>query len=736
MTFSKHSLALAVMAASVSLAQAPAVLADAGSESTPEKDYQPTLLNQVTVTATRSEKQLKDVAGSVAVIDDEQMEKELANDIKDAVRYEPGVSVGTDGYRGGNEGFNIRGMQGNRVKIMVDGVDQAQQFTVGPSEYIRSQRNFVDMETLKAIEVVKGPSSTLYGSDAIGGLVAFKTKDPSDLLKPAGDDTSASIKAGYSSVNEGFSETFSLANRSGDLETMLIYTRRDHKETDTHSGSDIYGSGRGQGNPSDTGLNNVLAKAQYQVNENNRIGLTGEFMESKTDSELKTMSPDGVTGKDQVERQRIGISHEWDAGLAGFDSMEWQLDWQNSETNMKTHRPAYTFPGMPPFPNRNFDYLYSESGLQLNAQFNKALSWGEYDHTIVYGFNGSQTKVDNTSTEHNLDNGTSTAKNYIPKTDATKYGVYFQDEIQLTSRWTVSPGIRYDKYEYNPEGNTNLGEPAEDSQGDKLTARLGTVYQFNENLSAFAQFSQGFKAPGLMEIYYTYDQGEVQLANPNLKPEESNSFELGLRGDGRLGSYEVTSFYNKYSNFIDLQVIGVDNSTGSARNIKQYRNVAKAEIKGVEFRGQLWLDEAIKAPAGTTLRGSVAYADGENKENGEKLNSVAPLTGVVGLGYDDLSGRYGGEFAWTLVKGKSDSDVSNSEVDSGEQFNPAGYGIVDLTAYYVPVKDVTLRAGLFNITDKKYWILEDVRGRESTYAGLDRYAQPGRNVSVSVKWDI
>lgn len=160
----KSRLALAVIAATASLAQSNVVVAE------DKTTYQPTLMDQVTVTATRSEKQLKDVAASVTVVDEEQIEKELVTDIKDLVKYEPGVNVGSDG-RTGSEGYNIRGMDGNRVKIMVDGIDQPKQFNSGFT-YQRAQRDYVDLDTLKAVEVVKGPSSSLYGSDAIGGIVA------------------------------------------------------------------------------------------------------------------------------------------------------------------------------------------------------------------------------------------------------------------------------------------------------------------------------------------------------------------------------------------------------------------------------------------------------------------------------------------------------------------------------------------------------------------------------------
>ena len=730
----KSRLALAVITATASLAQSNIVVAE-------DNTYQPTLMKQVTVTATRSEKQLKDVAASVAVIGEEQMEKELVTDIKDLVRYEPGVTVDIAG-RGGLEGFNIRGMEKNRVKIMVDGVNQTQSYS-GGGDYLHSQRSFVDVETLKAVEIVKGPASSLYGSEAIGGVVAFQTKDPADMLKAEGDDTAASVKAAYSSANEGFTETLSVANRTGDLESMLIYTRRDNHETDTYGGADIQGSGRGEANPSDTGLDNLLAKVQYQVNDTHRVGITGEYLDSKTKTDLKTMSPDGVKGQDTIQRTRIGVFHEWDAGLALFDELRWQLDWQKSSTHMDTFRPTYVFPGMGTFPNRRMDYLYEDEGIQLGTQFDKALTLSGFDHNIVYGFNYNQSTVFNKNTETNLDENTVSDKSYTPKTDVKKYGVFVQDEILLTDNWTVTPSLRYDSYKYNPEGSFNNGDPATDSSGDKVTGQLGTVYDLNDNLSVFGQFSQGFKAPEFVEMYYTYGMGAKQLANPDLKPEESNSLEFGLRGDNYLGSFEITAFYNQYENFIDKAFIGKEEpGNPDSKDVYQNRNISEAVIKGVEFRGQMLLDEAIDAPTGTSLRTTVAYADGEDKDSHKKLNSVAPLTAVFGLGYDDISGDWGSELVWTLVKGKSDSDVSNrdltgSDQDAGkQQFNPAGYGLVDLTAYYVPVEDVTLRAGLFNITDKKYYQLNDVRGRTTDYAGLDRYTQPGRNFSVSAKWDI
>lgn len=154
--------------------------------------------------------------------------------------------------------------------------------------------------------------------------------------------------------------------------------------------------------------------------------------------------------------------------------------------------------------------------------------------------------------------------------------------------------------------------------------------------------------------------------------------------------------------------------------------------------GQLWLDELTNAPRGTTLRVSIAYADGENTVNDEPLAAVAPLTAVFGLAYDNPSETWGGELSWLLAAAKEGKDIP--ENDAGTKYDTPGYGVVDLTAYYKPVNGLTLQLGLFNLTDKEYWHWEDLRGlttdgREATPAsGFDRYSQPGRNFSISAEY--
>jgi hemoglobin/transferrin/lactoferrin receptor protein len=133
-------------------------------------------LPAVSVTATRTERAVTDVPGTVTVIDQQTIERNVMKDISDVMRYEPGVSVSNNPGRFGRNSFNIRGIGGNRVLMQVDGIRLPDAFTFG--SFSSSTRDVVDIDALKAVEILRGPGSSLYGSDAIAGVMSYITKDP------------------------------------------------------------------------------------------------------------------------------------------------------------------------------------------------------------------------------------------------------------------------------------------------------------------------------------------------------------------------------------------------------------------------------------------------------------------------------------------------------------------------------------------------------------------------------
>src|SRR3990172_11446170 len=157
-------------------------------------------LEVITVTGSKLPRSLSEVANTITVIDDQRINRELSNDIKDLVRYEPGVSVTSEAGRFGIGGFNIRGIEANRVTMELDGVPVIEGFGIG--DFASSGRNLVDTGLLKSVEILRGPASALYGSDAMGGVVAYTTRDPADFLRDA--DRYAGLHSAYTREDDGW----------------------------------------------------------------------------------------------------------------------------------------------------------------------------------------------------------------------------------------------------------------------------------------------------------------------------------------------------------------------------------------------------------------------------------------------------------------------------------------------------------------------------------------------------
>ncbi|BFM15913.1 TonB-dependent hemoglobin/transferrin/lactoferrin family receptor [Maricurvus nonylphenolicus] len=713
-------------------------------------------LDKVTVAATLNEQKVADVANTVSVIDAESIERNGATNIREMLRYEPGVEVGSAG-RFGLSGFNIRGMSANRVKILVDGVEQAKDFNSG-GPYLRGTRNFVDVDSLKQVDIVKGPASSLYGSDALGGVVAFTTKDAADYLGQ-GDDTSASVKGQYNSVDDSFNKTLTVANRSGNLESLLVYTHRTGNEYENYGDGYTGGQGndRTKPDPVDFTSQNVLAKLAYQLSDNHRIGLNVEHFENNTETDLLSLEGTSYsatydyadyTGDDTMKRNRVGIFHKISAENILFDTLEWKVDWQKSTTEQESRNTsyAYSFGG-----TRLIDYSHEEESKQFNLVASKEIA----NHTLTYGGKYVKDSLENSTDKFYLTSGDpADIERYTPVVEAKSYGIFLQDQISLLNdKLSLVAGLRYDSFTAEPETDSVYTTEFDDHDSDKWTARLGGVYKITDNHSVFAQYSQGFKAPDLTQLYRedtsTVVRGYVTLANPNLKPEESDSFEIGFRTNGNWGNAEIAAFYNDYDNFIDSTInpdVAYPNPFfgmfgGPTTDVDEfiYKNTDEATIKGVELRAALWLDELIQAPSGTSLNISIAYADGEGKSEGESnepIDSISPLKGVFGLNYDSPDNSWGSTLNWTLASEKESSDVTELE-SSGviyEQATTSGYGILDLTAYYNVNENLSIKGGIYNLTDKEYTLWEDLRGERADRTYLDRFSQPGRNFSVSATY--
>ena len=727
-------------------------------------------LQQVTISATRQEQDVSSVPGTVTVHTREELDRNNVNSIKDLVRYEPGVSVGGTGQRSGITGYNIRGIDGDRVLTQVDGVQVPDGFFNGP--YAQTNRNYVDPEIVKRVEILRGPASVLYGSNAIGGAVSYYTLDPNDIIKP-GQDVGARLKTGYSSADESWLTSGTVAGRTGDFDGLLHLSQRNGHETESYGETGGTGLNRTEANPEDVRTTNILAKLGWDYAENGRFGLTYEHY--KDDRDTNQLSAVGGpfnagrgfgfykarSGNETITRERFGLEHRFGLDSALANNIKWTLNYQIAKTDQSTqeiYAPSRTV-------LRNRNTTYKDRQWVFDAQADKAFAVAATDHLVTYGTTFKQDKVTGLRTGDGtclsvggacrVIGAPSAADTLTPASDfpdptINTYSLFAQDQISWNN-WTFVPGLRYDYTQLKPQLTERFLATADQSgNGEvndstktwhRLSPKFGTTYQFNDHYTWYGQYAEGFRTPSAKALYGRFENtsGGYQVApNPNLEPEKSKSYETGLRGQFEAGNFDVAVFYNKYRDFINENAItpGYDELTFQSNNIKH------ATIKGVELKGRLNLD-TFGAPDGLYTQGSLSYLYGRNDDSGEPLNSINPLTGVFGLGYDQ--DKYGALLSWTLVKRKDRVDSTNFNTPDGTstQFKTPGYGVLDLAGFYKVTDDVTVNAGLYNLTNKKYWQWDDVRGYDSVGeasvtqpANLDRLTQPGRNFSVNLVWDI
>jgi hemoglobin/transferrin/lactoferrin receptor protein len=702
---------------------------------------QPTQLDAVTTAATRNKRPIDAIPGTVSVITTEDIDRENMQNMRDLVRNEPGVSVGNQPGRVGFTNFVIRGIGGNRVLVMVDGlrVPDYPGTNQGPGTYTR---DFVDLENVKRVEIIRGPASALYGSDALGGVVAYITKDPSDYLIAGGKDVYASVKAAYDSSSYSFAETFTGAVRQGPWEVLGLYTRRDGHNTQINSS--LY-----EPNPQNTYENNFLAKFVLRPSDHDTIRIVGEYVEKNA----KTQSLSGVGNFPSLfakvfdewsndTTQRYRLSGQWvhEAPVGFIDRIDFMAYYTNVTRQEDSSQLRGAANGLIPTNTRLSTYSYYQdiAGAELQLDSNAELL--NMQHALTYGlsFSYTMTSRPRDRTQITLATGATTKtvageafpnKNF-PDTQTVQAGVYLQDEI-TAGRLTATPGVRLDYYNLRPNpdgafwrssGSVNL--LPSDSTYWSVSPKVGLLYRVTEEYSGYFQYARGFRAPPYDNANFAFTNAASFyqiLPNANLKPETSDSFEIGVRGKYRNGSsFALSGFYNLFNDFIETVTLRAP--PPPALTVFQFQNLSNVTIWGFEARGEYrFLPEWAVA-------GWFAYAKGTDNSTGLPIDSVDPwkLQGRVRYG---TGTGFGAQLIGTVV-GQHD------QVSDPTYFQTPSYFNLDATISYDWNRVFTVNAGAFNITNAQYWNSQDVIGLTTTNNQLQRFTQPGRyfGVNLTARW--
>ena len=717
-------------------------------------------IETIIVSATRTEKAISDVPGTVSLIDDAQIQREIANDISDLVRYEPGVSV-SGGGRFGLSGFSIRGISGDRVLTLVDNTPTADEFSFGP--FLSSRRDFVDLDALKAVEIVRGPSSSAFGSNAIGGVVNFVTKDPLDYLE--GESFAGSAKFGYSSIDSSTNVTALAAFGNETFSGMVVGTLRDFSETETFFDDvDVTGSGRRSQNPQDAENQNLFAKLVYVPAEGHSIAFVAEQFDSEADTDVLTAAgtfsrgvlTNSQRGIDDRTRERFSLDYRMNAQAVIFDDLSVLAYTQSSDAQQTTLTERLS--PQSGIQDRVRDSFYEQENSGVRIQFNKTALLGSSTHTFTYGFDydvSDSITLREGSTVNRIDGSIAPEfSNFptrdFPNSEYTTQAFFLQDDIQLLDgRLSIIPAVRYDSFELDPVADAiylsgNTGSPTPEGYDEsEVSAKIGVIFDLTESWSVFSQYAEGFRAPPLDAVnsgFTNFAGGYTTLPNPDLRPERGESFELGFRHTSEYLSLNLVGYRNDYEDFIEsLAFRGFNFRTGLLEF--QARNLPEASIEGFEFKALADLSGLTPALEGVQARVAYAYSDGENEETNQPLNSIDPQQLVVGLGYSSPNDRWGIESVLTLTDRKDASDIDSTGLQTPgapavQPFETPGFGLLDLIGYYNVTDSLRLNWGVFNVADKQIyqWSEEFVQNPATT--NFDRLTEPGRNYSVTVKYSF
>lgn len=570
---------------------------------------------------------------------------------------------------------------------------------------------------------------------------------------------------------------------------------REKQSWSPNAGSTNYGSlGIARSKPDPQNWENIstLFKLGYNFNDQNRIGWIYE--DSRTDrttTELSNMWAANWKGEalgdtrsrqDISYRKRIGFEYKNQLDKGPWDNLNLRYDRQTIDMSTWTwDLPTdYAKNGI----NSDVYHMFRnirQKNIQFGADAEKQIDFSKSVWAMQYGLGGS--KNDNDNSDHSYwvrlyDPKYQTSNNQeltmLVESSSKNRFAYWNNTFQFggNSQYRFNAGVRYDKSSSKAKDNPNY-TPAIRGQIPYLGSErkhsgfsygLGLDWKFTPHLNLLAKYSTGFRAPTSDETWLLFPHPDFYLkANPNLKAETAKNFELGLAGSGKAGNFKFSGFQTRYRNFIELTYMGVSSDNPNSPNyapisdgtalvsspVWQNQNRSSAWVKGLEFNGT-WNLDSIGLPQGTHAGVNVSYIKGKAKQtNGQEtpINALSPWSAVYNLGYDAPSKRWGINAYLTHTAAKKPSDTVHSSDDLNNPWpfakHSKAYTLFDLTGYVNLGKYFTLRAGAYNIGNKKYYTWESLRSiREfgtvnrvdnKTHAGIERFSSPGRSYNFTLE---
>ena len=698
-----------------------------------QDDGEADTVDEIVIVAHKNARAVSDIAANVTVLTRTEIKDSLSVSFTDVLRYTPGVDYEAAGTRFGSEGINIRGIGGNRVAILVDGVPLSDQFDIG--RFSNATRDFINAGLIERAEVLRGPASALYGSSAIGGVVAVRTPDPAQFLQQ--QSVGGDLLATYQGADASFHGTGIIAFGSADRGLLLGGSLREGEQTES-AATDIALDFR------DYRRRSAMAKfvADDAFDNTWRVGFIHQ--DTSVQSDLNSMLGTGrfrnttaLEGDDEYSMDLLSLAYEFGSDDRWIDAGVIRGYYQVAEVRQAT-LDERGLASRPVSIDRLFTFDQDIRGIEVNLQ--KSLSGRVIEHQLGFGVEYRQRETEELRDGLELGIGDGLLTNVLlgevfplrdfPISRSTEWGAYIEDVMSFGD-WSVIAAVRTDTYSLDPQDDPiyaedfPFAEPVSVSESD-ISPKLGLIYHFSQGSEIYMQYSHGFRAP-------PYEDANIGLEvplfnfraipNPDLRSESSDGIDLGLRWRGLNSDFRVAVFHTRYDDFIESKMrIGVDPVSG--RLLFQSQNLRQTVIEGVEGGWNLGLRGALENFA---IDGSFYLARGENKDSGEALNSVGPAQLTTGVRWSTADGERSARLQGTFTERWSRRDES-----AGELFQPPGNAVFDLFFTQRLGEKLTARAGLLNLTDRTYWRWTDVGGLSPSDPAIPFLAHAGRSVSLSL----
>ena len=635
-----------------------------------------------------------------------------ATSVADALEDIPNVDI-----RGGSRSIaqkpNIRGLSDNRVVQVIDGVRQN-------FDLAHRGSYFLPMSLIQEIEVIKGPSSSLWGSGALGGVVAMRTPNALDLLKN-NDKFGVKIRQGYQTANNLSERDVSVfaANDKFDVLISGFYNNADNLRT-------------GRGNK----LNNTaykqfggLAKFGWQINDANRVEL------SHRETRFKQTAPGNNEVENELTNEQITDQiREFHKSNNGSPPKA-KPSQEEFYSGVKTRFGSVSYLSDQQIPDQStvFNYYLTPDNPYLNTHIalynNKTIekeqrkvsgvkdqtklttrginlrNSSELSHiSFVYGVDYMRDKI-RTERGTNSSDAKFRADPYNANSNTT--GVYLIAHIPLFGeKLLLSPSVRYDHYDTSSK--TVKYKDNHLSPATKLTWIVTNWLDFT------AKYNEAFRAPSMQERFVSGSHFGVDttglnqinkfVANPNLRPETAKNKEItanlhfdSLFKQGDKFKIEATYFRNDVKDFINLKIFNDANTSKNANTRllptnSQYQNITNARLSGIELQAQYQTERL-------TLFTNYGSTKGKDKDSGEALSNIAASKIGVGVNYALVKDKF-------TVGATVTHYAAQRRVPKDHSVTYPSYLLTDLRATYAPLKgewkNLRLDFALENLFDRKY----------------------------------